>query len=125
MENLLEAYLYANENFLDKLINISRIYKDKSGRIAQALVDIIKFESDEYIVEDSNVKFPLRIIDVLNDRRFIEIDILLNYSFDTKEVSEDDDLKIKKYRIELDVVTSKKKLKEIENFIKNNIENLP
>ena len=86
--------------------------------------DIIKFESDEYIVEDSNVKFPLRIIDVLNDRRFIEIDILLDYSFDTKEVSEDDDLKIKKYRIELDVVTSKKKLKEIENFIKNNIENL-
>lgn len=43
MENLLEAYLYANENFLDKLINISRIYKDKSGRIAQALVDIITF----------------------------------------------------------------------------------
>ncbi len=43
MENLLEAYLYANENFLDKLINISRIYKDKSGRIAQPLVDIITF----------------------------------------------------------------------------------
>lgn len=84
--------------------------------------DIIKFDSDEYIIENDNVKFPLKISDILNDRRFTEIEDKIN--IETKEIFEDDDLKIKKYRIELDVMTSKKKLKEIENFIKNNIENL-
>lgn len=84
--------------------------------------DMIKFESDQYIVENDNVKFPLKMADVLNDKRFIELEDKIN--IESKEISEDDDLKIRKYRIELDVMTSKKKLKEIEKIIKNNIENI-
>lgn len=62
------------------------------------------------------------ITDVVNDKRFSEIDEVIN--IETREISENEDLEIKKYRIELDVFTTKKKLKEIEIFIKNNIETL-
>lgn len=52
MKNLLlEAYLHANENFMDKLKIIAKTHNDKSGKIAQALYDVIyynTFINDKY-----------------------------------------------------------------------------
>ena len=46
---------------------------------------------------------------------------LLELKLDVREITEDDENKISNWRIQLDVKTSRKKLKEIEKFIRENV----
>jgi len=46
---------------------------------------------------------------------------LIELKLDVREITEDDDNKIGNWRIQLDVKTSRKKLKEIEKFIRDNV----
>lgn len=46
---------------------------------------------------------------------------LLELKLDVREITEDDENKIGNWRIQLDVKTSRKKLKEIEKFIRENV----
>jgi hypothetical protein len=44
--------------------------------------------------------------------------------FEVQELTEDEDLEVKRYRIQLDVTTNRKKLREIENFMRKTLEEM-
>lgn len=45
-------------------------------------------------------------------------------NFDVQEITEDEELEVKKFRIQLDVTTNRKKLREIENFMRKTLEEM-
>jgi hypothetical protein len=80
---------------------------------------------DVYQVDKDGVKFPLSIKDILVDERFQEIlEPKQELKFDVQELTEDEDLEVKRYRIQLDVTTSRKKLREIENFMRKTLDGM-
>jgi hypothetical protein len=44
--------------------------------------------------------------------------------FEVQELTEDEDLEVKRYRIQLDVTTNRKKLREIENFMRKTLDGM-
>ena len=86
--------------------------------------EIIEID-DIYQVDKDGVKFPLSIKDILVDKRFQEIiEPKQELNFDIQELTEDEDIEVKRYRIQLDVVTNIKKLREIENFMRKTLEEM-
>lgn len=86
--------------------------------------EIIEID-DIYQVDKDGVKFPLSIKDILVDKRFQEIiEPKQELNFDIQELTEDEDIEVKRYRIQLDVVTNRKKLREIENFMRKTLEEM-
>jgi hypothetical protein len=80
---------------------------------------------DVYQVDKDGVKFPLSIKDILVDERFQEIlEPKQELKFDVQELTEDEDLEVKRYRIQLDVTTNRKKLREIENFMRKTLDGM-
>jgi hypothetical protein len=78
-----------------------------------------------YQVDKDDVKFPLSIKDILVDKRFQEVfEPKQELKFEVQELTEDEDLEVKRYRIQLDVVTNRKKLREIENFMRKTLEEM-
>lgn len=53
-----------------------------------------------------------------------ELKIKEDINFEVKELSEDEELEVKKYRIQLDVTTNRKKLREIEIFMRKTLEEM-
>jgi hypothetical protein len=86
--------------------------------------EIIEID-DIYQVDKDGVKFPLSIKDILVDKRFQEIiEPKQELNFDIQELTEDEDIEVKRYRIQLDVVTNRKKLREIENFMRKTLDEM-
>lgn len=80
---------------------------------------------DVYQVDKDGVKFPLSIKDILVDERFQEVvEPKQELKFDVQELTEDEDLEVKRYRIQLDVTTNRKKLREIENFMRKTLDGM-
>jgi len=80
---------------------------------------------DAYQVDKDGVKFPLSIKDILVDERFQEIvEPKQELKFEVQELTEDEDLEVKRYRIQLDVTTNRKKLREIENFMRKTLDEM-
>jgi hypothetical protein len=80
---------------------------------------------DVYQVNKDGIKFPLSIKDILVDKRFKEIiEPKQELNFEVQELTEDEDLEVKRYRIQLDVTTNRKKLREIENFMRKTLEEM-
>lgn len=80
---------------------------------------------DFYQVDKDDVKFPLSIKDILVDKRFQEIiEPKQELKFEVQELTEDEDLEVKRYRIQLDVTTNRKKLREIENFMRKTLDEM-
>jgi hypothetical protein len=80
---------------------------------------------DVYQVDKNGIKFPLSIKDILVDERFQEIvEPKQELKFDVQELTEDEDLEVKRYRIQLDVTTNRKKLREIENFMRKTLDGM-
>ena len=78
-----------------------------------------------YNVDKNDIKFPLSIKDILVDKRFEEIvKPKQELNFEVQELTEDEELEVKKFRIQLDVVTNRKKLREIENFMRKTLEEM-
>jgi hypothetical protein len=78
-----------------------------------------------YNVEKGDIKFPLSIEDILNDKRFQEIkEKTQELNFEVQELTDDDELEVKRFRIQLDVMTNRKKLREIENFMRKTLEEM-
>jgi hypothetical protein len=88
------------------------LYKDQ-------IIEIDNF----YNVDEQGMKFQIPIENILEDKRFQELKEQ-NLIFDIQEISDDEDLEVKKYRIQLDVLTNRKKLREIENFMRKTLENM-
>jgi len=80
---------------------------------------------DFYQVDKDGIKFPLSIKDILVDKRFQEIlEPKQELKFEVQELTEDEDLEVKRYRIQLDVTTNRKKLREIENFMRKTLDGM-
>lgn len=85
------------------------------------------FHKDETIevgecidVDKNGVKFTIPLSEILNDSRFQELQEL---NSNISEVSEDEE-EIKNYRIQLDVKTSKRKIIEIERFLRKSLDEI-
>lgn len=74
-------------------------------------------ENDDYVFPKISRTFTKE--DLLSKPELFEE--LLELKLDVREITEDDDNKIGNWRIQLDVKTSRKKLKEIEKFIRENV----
>ena len=74
-------------------------------------------ENGDYVFPKISRKFTKD--DLLSKPELFEE--LLELKLDVREITEDDENKIGNWRIQLDVKTSRKKLKEIENFIRENV----
>ena len=85
-----------------------------------------EIEVEEYYNIDYNgVAFPLSIESILIDKRFKEIiEDKQELKFEVQEITDDEELEVKKYRIQLDVVTNRKKLREIENFMRKTLNDM-
>lgn len=80
---------------------------------------------DYYNVAKDDIKFPLGLAEILSDKRFQEIiEPKQELNFEVQELTEDEELEVKKFRIQLDVVTNRKKLREIENFMRKTLEEM-
>jgi len=80
---------------------------------------------DVYNIDKDGIKCPLTIENILTDKRFKEIiEQKQELNFDVKEITEDEELEVKKFRIQLDVTTNLKKLREIENFMRKTLEEM-
>ena len=81
--------------------------------------------SDYYNVDKGDIKFPLGLAEILSDKRFQEIvEPKQELNFEVQELTEDEELEVKKFRIQLDVVANRKKLREIENFMRKTLEEM-
>ena len=106
-----------------------RKFKVKEDVIFFATTIFVKDEivelNDVYNVDKNGIKFPLSIGDISSDKRFQEvIEQKRELNFDVQEITEDEELEVKKFRIQLDVTTNRKKLREIENFMRKTLEEM-
>lgn len=84
----------------------------------------ISLESEYKLSDESkSIQITLRLEDILNDDNFIEI-IEKNLSFSLREVDIDNEDQERDWRLQLDLKTTRKKLRDIENFIRNEIPKL-
>ena len=74
-------------------------------------------ENGDYVFPKLNKAFTKE--DLLSKPELFEE--LLELKLDVREITEDDENKVGNWRIQLDVKTSRKKLKEIEKFIRENV----
>ena len=71
--------------------------------------------------EPFDISMPLG--QILKDNRFEEIP-LPELNFEVTELTTEQEEEEKTYRIQLDVKTNRKKLREIENFLRDTLENM-
>lgn len=81
--------------------------------------EIIQID-DYFKVEKHNNQFSIPLKDIQEDKRFEEIKQDLD--IEIIEIPEEEDSIEKKYRIQLDVFTTRKKLIQIENLLRKTIE---
>jgi hypothetical protein len=84
------------------------------GKLVLEKDQLIKIEGEDgYNLSGDGYNFKLYLNDVENDNRFLEIKPKNDIDISISEISNDEDLEIKDYRIQLDIKTSRKKLNEI------------
>lgn len=76
---------------------------------------------EDYLkINKYNNNFSIPVSEFINDERFEEVKEELD--IEIREITEEEDMTEKKYRIQLDVFTNKKKLIELENFLRKSIQ---
>ena len=102
---IIEDVIYFNETVLEK------------GKVIEV--------EDFYQVNKNGLKFPIFINEILSDKRFQEIiEKKQDLKFEVQELTEEEDLEVKRFRIQLDVMTNRKKLREIETFMRKTLEEM-
>ena len=79
-------------------------------------------EGDTLQSDDDSISLKMELDDLINNPSFTEIKP--SVEIDVKEVMEDEEELTKDWILQIKVNTSRKKLREIEFFIKENLENL-
>ena len=75
--------------------------------------------------DKGDINFPLGLAEILSDKRFQEvIEPKQELNFEVQELTEEEELEVKKFRIQLDITTNRKKLREIENFMRKTLEEM-
>ena len=80
-------------------------------------------EETECIIEKEGMSITLTLDQIVSDKRFEEV-IENDLKFDIKVITEEEEEEIKNYRIQLDVNTTRKKLRDIENYLRITLENM-
>lgn len=88
---------------------------------------VIKFQDGEnrHTINNDSDTINVTLEQISNDSRFKEtIGEKQELNFLVEEIPDDDELEVKKFRIQLDVTTNRRKLIEIENFMRKTLENM-
>ena len=88
---------------------------------------MIKFMDDEttHKINTGTTTIQVTLEQLINDLRFEEvIEKKKDLNFIVEEVSDEEDLEVKRFRIQLDVTTNRKNLREIEKFMRKTLEDM-
>jgi len=88
---------------------------------------MIKFLDDEttHTIKSGTTTMEVTLEQLINDIRFEEVlEKKKDLNFIVEEVPDEEDLEVKRFRIQLDVTTNRKKLREIENFMRKTLEEM-
>jgi len=88
---------------------------------------MIKFLDDEttHKINTGTTTIQVTLEQLINDIRFEEVlEKKKDLNFIVEEVPDEEDLEVKRFRIQLDVTTNRKKLREIENFMRKTLEEM-
>jgi len=88
---------------------------------------MIKFLDDEttHTIKSGTTTMEVTLEQLINDIRFEEVlEKKKDLNFIVEEVPDEEDLEVKRFRIQLDVMTNRKKLREIENFMRKTLEEM-
>ena len=88
---------------------------------------MIKFLDDEttHKINTGTTTIQVTFEQLINDIRFEEVlEKKKDLNFIVEEVPDEEDLEVKRFRIQLDVTTNRKKLREIENFMRKTLEEM-
>jgi hypothetical protein len=88
---------------------------------------MIKFMDDEitHKINTGTTTIQVTLEQLINDPRFEEVvEKKKDLNFIVEEVSDEEDLEVKRFRIQLDVTTNRKNLREIENFMRKTLEDM-
>ena len=88
---------------------------------------MIKFLDDEttHKINTGTTTIQVTLEQLINDIRFEEVlEKKKDLNFIVEEVPDEEDLEVKRFRIQLDVTTNRKKLQEIENFMRKTLEEM-
>lgn len=94
------------------------------GEILIPKDEIIKVHNDIYKIQTSTAIIELTLSQILNDNRFAEMKNRQDFNVKTEELTEEEDNEFKRFRIQLDVTTNRKKLREIEIFMRKTLEDM-
>jgi len=89
---------------------------------------MIEFLDDEttHTIKSGTTTMQVTLEQLNNDSRFellpLEEKKELNFTID--EIPDEEDLEVKRFRIQLDVTTNRKKLREIENFMRKTLKEM-
>jgi hypothetical protein len=88
---------------------------------------MIKFLDNEptHTIKSGTTTMEVTLEQLINDPRFEEVlEKKKDLNFIVEEVPDEEDLEVKRFRIQLDVTTNRKKLREIENFMRKTLEEM-
>ena len=106
---------------MNKFVVLEDIYFF-SNQIIFEKGEIIQLE-DTLDVQKAGFSGTFKLEDLKSDKRFKQIDNT-EYTLNIKELEDDEDLQIKNYRIQVNIKTNRKKLIEIERFLRETLENM-
>lgn len=86
--------------------------------------EILKVDNDIYQIKTDSTIIELTINQITKDGRFSEIKERQDFNIKTEELTEEEDIEYKRFRIQLDVTTNRKKLREIEIFMRKTLEDM-
>lgn len=85
---------------------------------------IIKVSDDtEVFLEKEGISISLTLDQIISDKRFEEVNEN-DMKFDIKIITEEEEEEVKNYRIQLDVNTTRKKLREVEDYLRRTLEKM-
>ncbi len=86
--------------------------------------EILKVDNDIYQIKTDSTIIELTINQITKDGRFSEIKERQDFNIKTEELTDEEDIEYKRFRIQLDVTTNRKKLREIEIFMRKTLEDM-
>jgi len=86
---------------------------------------LIEFLDNEtsFTIKEGTLTLELTLQQIIEDKRFEELIEEENLNIDIIEIEDDEDLKVKNFRIQLDIKTTRKQAREIESILRKTISN--
>lgn len=84
---------------------------------------VIQFSDDEssFTIKEGTFTLQLTLQQIIEDNRFEELIENDNLNIEILEIEDDEELKIKNFRIQLDIKTNRKQAREIESILRKTL----